>query len=173
MAFRPPPKLMLPLFRLHMIPTVDLRQLRVPERPCLGTPCPSFCRRGSRKALIRTVFADEAGRGPYSRLMCDKIAYIEPDIHPITRRIRVNPHTLALTWIYRIGAFWVPSYRGDSEQARTGFNWLPVTGPGTGHRRHHHGQLGLAVWVLVLVYARLFPKIHGAPSRLLQKTSQF
>ena len=64
-------------------------------------------------------------------------------------------------------------YRGDSEQARTGFNWLPVTGPGTGHRRHHHGQLGLAVWVLVLVYARLFPKIHGAPSRLLQQTSQF
>ena len=63
-------------------------------------------------------------------------------------------------------------YRGDSEQARTGFNWLPVTGPGTGHR-HHHGQLGLAVWVLVLVYARLFPKIHRAPSRLLQQTSQF
>ena len=67
----------------------------------------------------------------------------------------------------------LPWYRGDSVQARTGFNWLPVTGPGTGHRRHHHGQLGLAVWVLVLVYARLFPKIHGAPSRLLQQTSQF
>ena len=64
-------------------------------------------------------------------------------------------------------------YRGDSEQARTGFNWLPVTGPGTGHRRHHHGQLGLAVWVLVLVYARYFLKTHGAPSRLLQQTSQF
>ena len=110
MAFRPPPKLMLPLFRLHMIPTVDLRQLRVPERPCLGTPCPSFCRRGSRKALIRTVFADEAGRGRYSRLMCGKTAYIEPDIHPITRRIRVNPHTLVMTWIYRAGSL---PRRGD------------------------------------------------------------
>ena len=65
------------------------------------------------------------------------------------------------------------SYRGDSEQARTGFNWLPVTGPGTGHRRHHHGQLGLAVWVLALVYARYFPKTHGAPSRLLQQTCNF
>ena len=99
MAFRPPTKLMVPLCSFHMVPSVDLRQLRAPERPCLGTPCPSFCRRGSRKALIRTVFADEAGRGRYSRLMCDKTSYIEPDIHPMTRRIRVNPHTLALTWI--------------------------------------------------------------------------
>ena len=69
-----------------------------------------------------------------------------------------------LRWLY----FFTWGFAG-----RTGFNWLPLTGPGTGHRRHHHGQLGLAVWVLVLVYARYFLKTHGAPSRLLQQTSQF
>lgn len=50
-------------------------------------------------------------------MVCDKISYIEPDIHPMTRRIRVKPHTLAMTWIYRAGSL-LPKRRKSEDGGR-------------------------------------------------------